>query len=261
MNYVKSMILYFQTFLFMLYRTKKTEKEVKKPLPVELLELDTKLKVRNYKIGIIYSRDGQNYDDVMNNKVTSPEFDKFLEHLGDKIQIKGWQRYRADLDTKTTTTGTHSVYTVWEGLEIMFHVSTMLTDECRQRIIGNDIVVIIFQESGKWDPNLIRSQVLHGQIIIQPVHFPGGQIKYNIATAVKNGVPVSRPSLTGKLYDLNDDMREFILQKCVNIERAAWHCNKTVRTQTQPLQNHLWSTRDGLLSNLHDKFLKYAKQY
>jgi len=181
--------------------------------------------------------------------------------MGDKIQLKGWKRYRADLDTKTNATGSHSIYTLWEGLEIMFHVNTMLTDECRQRIIGNDIVVIVFQESGKWDPSFITSQVLHGQLLIQPIHFPDGVVRYSIATAVKSGVPFSRPSLNGKLYELNEDMRELILQKCINIERAAWHCTKTVRTQSLSLQNHLWSTRDGQLKYLYDKFLPFTTEY
>jgi RAP1 GTPase activating protein 1 len=51
-------------------------------------------------------------------------------------------------------TGEHSIYTKWQGYEIMFHVSVLLpfkkTDVQqleRKRHIGNDIVVIIFQES------------------------------------------------------------------------------------------------------------------
>lgn len=49
--------------------------------------------------------------------------------------------------------GTHSVYTHWRDWDIMFHVSTMLPyDEWdpakvqRSRVIGNDVVNIIFQE-------------------------------------------------------------------------------------------------------------------
>lgn len=49
--------------------------------------------------------------------------------------------------------GTHSVYTHWRDFDIMFHVSTLLPYDQwdvpkvqRSRMIGNDVVNIIFQE-------------------------------------------------------------------------------------------------------------------
>jgi hypothetical protein len=30
----------------------------------------------------------------------SPEFEEFLAFLGDKIELRGWQKYRAGLDVK-----------------------------------------------------------------------------------------------------------------------------------------------------------------
>lgn len=67
--------------------------------------------------------------------------------LGEKIQLKSWERYRGGLDVKGMhnknqkreekvfssftlsagdMTGKYSVYTLYEGHEIMFHVSTLL---------------------------------------------------------------------------------------------------------------------------------------
>lgn len=105
-------------------------------------------------------------------------------------------------------TGTHSVYTRWQGYEVMFHVSTLLpltpgsgpqvhgacrgragggdaapiADGCmpaalgpgarqleRKRHIGNDIVVIIFQEGDT--PVQIRSfesKQNHVFVFVQP---------------------------------------------------------------------------------------------
>lgn len=37
----------------------------------------------------------------------SPEFDRFISLLGDKIRLKGWDKYRGGLDVKGTLT--HSV--------------------------------------------------------------------------------------------------------------------------------------------------------
>ncbi|KAL3312059.1 GTPase-activating Rap/Ran-GAP domain-like protein 3, partial [Cichlidogyrus casuarinus] len=70
------------------------------------------------------------------------------------------------------TTGKESVYTVYEGHEIMFHVSTMLphsgqsTQQIeRKRHIGNDIVNIIFLDKNNaqsedvpyWRPFMMKT--------------------------------------------------------------------------------------------------------
>lgn len=75
----------------------------------------------------------------------SEDFEEFLGVLGEKIQLKSWERYRGGLDVKGIyrknerkdfflsftlsagdMTGKYSVYTLYEGHEIMFHVSTLL---------------------------------------------------------------------------------------------------------------------------------------
>jgi hypothetical protein len=57
----------------------------------------------------------------------SPAFKKFLNFLGENIELRGWKGYRAGLDVSgSNNTGTQSVYTKWQGYEIMFHVSTLL---------------------------------------------------------------------------------------------------------------------------------------
>lgn len=49
----------------------------------------------------------------------------------------GFDKYRGGLDTVHDLTGTHSVYTNWRNIEIMFHVSTMLPYEAHdaQKVI------------------------------------------------------------------------------------------------------------------------------
>ena len=43
--------------------------------------------------------------------------------------VIGFDKYKGGLDTVHDLTGTHSVYTHWRGIEIMFHVSTLLPYE------------------------------------------------------------------------------------------------------------------------------------
>jgi hypothetical protein len=60
--------------------------------------------------------------------------------MGDKVALKNFDGYRGGLDTKSKlahairvadlitgdSTGTHSVYSKFHGLNVMFHVATLL---------------------------------------------------------------------------------------------------------------------------------------
>ena len=81
----------------------------------------------NLKFGVIYAKRGQLTDDeFFSNESGSPEFENFLNLLGGKISLKGWDRYRGGLDVHNNMTGTESVFTLFEDHQIMFHVSQLL---------------------------------------------------------------------------------------------------------------------------------------
>lgn len=237
-----------------------------KHLPVDLLQLDRTLKVQAYKFGIVYVRKGQEKEkQYFGNKEADccPEFWQFVEFLGQKIALKGWRGYRGDLDNRENTTGTHSIYTEFEDLEIMFHVAPLLPSDTRQRLIGNDIVAVIFLEPGVvWNPESIVSQVIHAQIIVQPSETRSGELGFRIDSAIRDGVPSTRPSISPKkVYELDDDLRDVLLRKMVNCERASWHCSKTVRAQTRSLQEHYGATRQGQLDFLIERYIDTAKEF
>lgn len=116
----------------------------------QLLKLDEQVLTRTYKVGVLYCKSGQNTEEEMyNNEHAGPAFEEFLSCLGERVRLKGFDKYRAGLDNKTDTTGLHSIYTTFNDCEIMFHVSTLLpyTPNNRQQLlrkrhIGNDIVTI-----------------------------------------------------------------------------------------------------------------------
>jgi hypothetical protein len=56
-------------------------------------------------------------------------FEEFLQILGEKMRLKGFDKYKGGLDTVHDLTGYNSIYTHWRGIEIMFHVSTLLPYE------------------------------------------------------------------------------------------------------------------------------------
>lgn len=75
---------------------------------------------------------------------SSPAFEEFLDFLGQRVRLKGFDQYKGGLDIRGDTTGTHSVYAEYQAHEIMFHVSTLLpfTPSNRQQVgfkVCNDV--------------------------------------------------------------------------------------------------------------------------
>lgn len=167
------------------------------------------------KVGVIYVKEGQyTEEEILDNNEHSPLFDEFLQIIGDKVRLKGgrsdatvdsrpfnclstgFDKYKGGLDTVHDLTGLYSVYTCWRGIEIMFHVSTLLPYEKndpqkvgiwrlddsapsdfwlvveqlqRKRHVGNDIVCVVFLEGTHTDfsPACIKSHFLHTFILVQ----------------------------------------------------------------------------------------------
>lgn len=50
----------------------------------------------------MYCRAGQSTEEEMyNNEMAGPALEEFLQLLGDKVRLKGFTKYRAQLDTKS----------------------------------------------------------------------------------------------------------------------------------------------------------------
>ena len=121
----------------------------------------------------------------------SKELTEFLEFLADRITLKGWNRFRGGLDVSNDETGTETFYTTFndDEFEIIFHVSTCLpytNDEPQQlqrkRHIGNDVVVVVFQDEGSdpFTPEHISSHFNHAFFVIEPCT-QGGVTRYRYA--------------------------------------------------------------------------------
>ncbi|XP_036436473.1 signal-induced proliferation-associated protein 1 isoform X1 [Colossoma macropomum] len=215
-----------------------------------LLKLDEQGLNFQRKVGVMYCRAGQSTEeDMYNNESAGPAFDEFLDLLGERVRLKGWEKYRAQLDTKTDSTGTHSLYTRYQDYEIMFHVSTMLPYTAnnrqqllRKRHIGNDIVTIVFQEPGAlpFTPKAIRSHFQHVFIIVQ-VHEPCTEnTYYRVAVTRSKDIPLFGPLFPkGARFPRSPAFRDFLLAKAINAENAAEKSEKFRSMATRTRQEYL----------------------
>lgn len=224
-------------------------------LPNELLAMEERQVIRSYKFGLAYLAKGQSTEEEMfRNRMedTSPEFKDFLNFLGETIELKGWKGYRAGLDVAQDQTGKNSVYTKWQGYEVMFHVAPLLpyveADKQqleRKRHIGNDIVIIIFQQdpSVPYKLQTITSKQNHVICVVSP---KGDG--YDIIVAPKKGVPPFTPELPEPAHIKKDaTSRDFFLHKLVNGERASY--------KAPSFATKISRTRQVLLFDVAERFL------
>ncbi|XP_032651527.1 signal-induced proliferation-associated 1-like protein 3 isoform X1 [Chelonoidis abingdonii] len=227
----------------------------------QLLKLDEQGLCRKHKVGILYCKAGQSSEEEMyNNEEAGPAFEEFLSLIGEKVCLKAFSKYAAQLDTKTDSTGTHSLYTVYQDYEIMFHVSTMLPytlnnrqQLLRKRHIGNDIVTIIFQEPGAlpFTPQNIRSHFQHVFIIVR-VHSPcTDNVCYSVAvTRSKDAPPFGPPIPSGGVtFRKSDIFRDFLLAKVINAENAAHKSDKFHTMATRTRQEYLKDLAENCITN------------
>ncbi|XP_071244497.1 signal-induced proliferation-associated 1-like protein 2 isoform X4 [Salvelinus alpinus] len=228
-------------------------------VPEQLLKLDQQGLSFQHKVGIMYCQAGQSTEEEMyNNESASPALEEFMELLGQKVRLKGFTKYRAQLDNKTDSTGTHSLYTTYKDYELMFHVSTLLpyTPNNRQQLlrkrhIGNDIVTVIFQESGAlpFTPKNIRSHFQHVFIIVR-VHNPCTEnVCYSVAVTRSKDVPAFGPPIPqGVLFPKSAMFRDFLLAKMMNGENAVHKSDKFRAMAMRTRQEYLKDLAENFVS-------------
>lgn len=68
----------------------------------QLLKLDEQALTSHYKVGVMYCRAGQSTEeDMYNNEEAGPALNEFLDTIGHRVRLKGFEKYRAGLDNKS----------------------------------------------------------------------------------------------------------------------------------------------------------------
>ncbi|XP_045768166.1 signal-induced proliferation-associated 1-like protein 2 isoform X2 [Maniola jurtina] len=225
----------------------------------QLLRLDEQRVTRHYKVGVMYCKSGQSTEEEMyNNQEAGPAFVEFLQMLGQTVRLKDFDKYKAGLDNRTDSTGLYSVYTTYQGCEIMFHVSTMLpyTPNNRQQLlrkrhIGNDIVTIVFQEPGAapFTPRNIRSQFQHVFVVVRVIDPCTENTHYSLAVSRAKEVPLFGPPIKdGAVYPKGEAFTDLLLSKVINGENAAIQSPKFSTMATRTRQEYLKDLANNYVS-------------
>ncbi|XP_049848279.1 rapA guanosine triphosphatase-activating protein 1-like isoform X2 [Schistocerca gregaria] len=249
---------------------------VKNPLLVkDLVHIEDRLLPKGYKFGVIYAARESDENLIFSNNNPSDGFLTFMKWLGKRIKLKGWKKFGGGLDLNTDTTGTHSYFTAFQNFDIMFHVSTELpySDKNgqqveRKRHIGNDIVIIIYQDGlpdHPFEATSIKSKFNQVYFVVQEagvlddslarrpakksskasMSYEGSKDLrrssnnrlYKLAVVSKQGVKPYGPTLPrfGHMWKLDITFKNFLLTKLINAERAAYYTPEFAMTRTRRL--------------------------
>jgi hypothetical protein len=224
-----------------------------------LLQYEETMICSTFKFGVIYCRSDQiSEEDMYLNEKGSVGFSQFLGLLGDTVDLLNRDGWVGGLDTTENKDGLSSVYTKFHNKEIMFHVSTMLrhVPEDKQQIskkrhIGNDVVVIIYQDDidpksntelqsvYSFSPALISSRYNHIFIIVRRL-YDGEKIMYRVGVTSREGVMEFKPKQASETFEHGTQFRNWLLQKCINGELAAYQSDgfRSSREKAHQVQLH-----------------------
>ncbi|KAG8126083.1 hypothetical protein E2320_021186, partial [Naja naja] len=205
----------------------------------QLMKLDEQGLSYQLKVGIMYCKSGQSTEEEMyNNESAGPAFEEFLQLLGERVRLKGFEKYRAQLDTKTDSTGTHSLYTTYKEYEIMFHVSTMLPytpNNKQQNLEPNHSAQRIFVLTFNTSLSLSECTILVLTIV---------------AVARSRDVPSFGPPIPkGITFPKSNVFRDFLLAKVINAENAAHKSEKFRAMATRTRQEYLKDLAEKNVTN------------
>ncbi|KAI7877824.1 hypothetical protein K492DRAFT_109323, partial [Lichtheimia hyalospora FSU 10163] len=230
-------------------------------LQKDILMLDEQAVHDRYKFGVLYIKEGQTREEEwLSNNHDSKHFDHFLNIIGRKVPLKGYNGWAGGLDTKGGYSGEHTFVNEWNGHNIAYHVSTLIPAHPgdkqqvqRKRHIGNDIVCVVFAEGKQpFNPAAIKSQFLHVFIIVHPEEW-NGRIGWRVEIAMAENVPSFGPSLPSENAVFFDEAElcSFMLAKLINAEYAAYQSPKFA----QPMAR----AREGILAHLLERGNKIAQ--
>jgi hypothetical protein len=131
--------------------------------------------INTFKIAVLYVGAGQTTEEeILSNSDGSPLYLDFMSGLGRIIRLKGQvDIYTGGLDRENDNDGAYA-YAWWDDLaQMIFEAPTLMPvradNTAKKRLIGNDYVKIVYNESGQdFRFDTIKTQFNFVNIVISP---------------------------------------------------------------------------------------------
>lgn len=156
---------------------------------IKLLDLIPPMEV--HKVGVLYKGPGQenNEVEILKNRCGSYRYTKFLSGLGSLLSVRQASNSYTSLDPKNAMDGKFTY--IWQDdiAQLQYHVATLMptredTDpKCgeKKKNIGNDFVMIIYNESGEeYSPNTLRGHFNYASVVVEPLEMRSNRISVKV---------------------------------------------------------------------------------
>jgi len=181
----------------------------------------------------------------LNKPAIDGRFYQWLDEIATKINLKGWTLYRGDFGD----TYQDAYYTVWHGIEIIFHIAPWMDAEGHRRLIGNDICFIIFYDNEDTSFDTISMDSLGTVPQLFAVVQPSGPCMFRFGFFQRSNLklfdPPSPPS--DHIFDIGG-LKEYLFTKLHNGLVMAKRC--------PPMNRFFTAPRGAALTELAKKYAK-----
>jgi len=214
--------------------------------------------ILHFKVAVLYcSSPTQTVQEMFANVIPrESKFYNFMDSIAERVHLANWSGYRGDFGTDGEDANRETYFQVWREIEIMFHCAPMLIPEQHRRLIGNDIVVIIFYEQlGNqclpFNPSVMTALGTVPQVfaVVEPQD-QAYRMAYFRKPSIKEFLPRSPPSD----YRMSPtDIKEYLFIKLHNAMHMVKQC---------PPMNRLYQVpRLAALEELAQRFPKTNKRF
>lgn len=246
---------------FTLYRV---DKSLEADFQRVLLKQAQEARKTEFMFGVLRQAAGQTRQEEILRNDSSPAFDAFLALLGTRVQLLGYTGFKGGLDTTHGRMGSESVAAEHGEFKVMYHVGPLLPkgegkeqEIGRKRHIGNDVVVVVFQEADCEDPyppGCLTSHFIHIAVVVRPATRDPLCNQYDVRVQAKKGVKPFEPALpVGGRIRGGPALTQWLFYKCMNGELAAMQSDTfspLLRLERQRLVKDLYARfGPGLLSS------------
>eukprot|EP01127_Copromyxa_protea_P020289 TRINITY_DN6767_c0_g1_i1.p1 TRINITY_DN6767_c0_g1~~TRINITY_DN6767_c0_g1_i1.p1 ORF type:complete len:644 (-),score=139.09 TRINITY_DN6767_c0_g1_i1:62-1993(-) len=220
--------------------------------PIELAKLEDKhpRKITKLKVGVVYASESENIKDLAAAPPPSEtsDFWSFLKKIGYEINTANWTKYLGDMKKEGEDAANNTYFTETGDVQVMYHIAPWLTTEQYRRLIGNDVLIIVFYENKNNVPFKEEFCEHLGKMPqIFAVVSPKGEDEYTILffqkTNIASFAPFS-PPLEMKLCGA--EMRELLLARFYNGYHEAF--------KVAPLKNLYTRPREQTMIDIASKF-------
>lgn len=157
---------------------------------LKMLDLIPPMEV--YKIGVLYVGPGQvdKEQEILRNRCGSYRYTKFLSGLGSLLSVEQAKVANTYTSLDPTNPMDGKFTYIWQDdiAQLQFHVATLMPTresdpKCatKKLHIGNDYVMIIFNESGEeYDPSTFVTQFNYVSVVVEPLEMRSNRISVKV---------------------------------------------------------------------------------